>query len=151
MIYDHVSNLHQYSALGRHFETAARFVESLDLSAVAAGHYDVDGENVYANVIERELTQAPALWEYHRRYADIHLLLKGDEVVGCLPISRLTDPPAVDEATDCATVGDLSGAMIALRPGEFVIALPQDVHLPNVPREGGGWSKKMIVKVRMEG
>lgn len=150
MITDHVSHLSQYAALGRNFETAARFVAGLDLDAVAVGHYDVDGERVFANVVERDLVETPARWEFHRRYADIHLLLSGSETIGSTPMSRLSDPPAVDEAADCATLDGLTGVMVDLRPGEFVIVLPQDVHLPNVPGENGPRSKKMILKVLME-
>lgn len=151
MIADHLSNWKQYAGLGKNFEAAFRFAQNADPAAIETGRHEIDGENAYAIVVDRELTEVPVLWEMHERYADVHLILDGSETVGCYPISRLQSVPAFDRDTDSAVVEGIEGAMIGLEKGEFVIALPQDVHLPNCPGKGGPYSRKMILKVLLDG
>lgn len=150
MIADHVSHLDQYAVLGRNFETAARFVRETDLNALTPGHYEIDGQRVFANVLDRELLEAPPAWEVHAKYADIHLILEGEEEIGCFPLHRLSTPPAIDEESDCALIPGLEGVRVHLMAGEFLVCLPQDVHLPNIPHGEKCRSKKLILKVSMD-
>ncbi len=147
MVTDHVSNLGQYAALGSNFATAVRFVQGLTLDALAPGHYDVDGDRVFANVVDRELGEVPADWEMHQKYADIHLILSGSEAIGYYPASRLKQMPAFNERDDFALLHGLNGTLVPLEAGEFMIALPQDVHMPNHPGRRVERCKKLIVKV----
>ena len=147
MIYDNIKNLSQYAFLGKNFEKAAKFAAENDLASMKPGHYEIDGETLFINVLDRELNEMPATWEVHGRYADIQLLLEGSEILGMCPLSRLAEPPMVDAEKDCALFEDLEGSFIELAPGEFIIALPQDIHKPNCPGSKGSRSKKMIFKV----
>jgi len=149
MIFDHISNISAYAFLGKNFETAVKYLENTDLASLAAGHYDIDGEKVYANIFERELTQVPTLWEVHKKYADIQLVIAGSEILGCCPLHRLHEQPVFGD-NDCAVFNGLEGTMAELQAGEFIIAMPQDVHQPNCPGKPGPYSKKMVVKVLLE-
>lgn len=150
MIYDNIKNLSRYVFLGKNFEKAAKFAAENDLYAMEAGHYEIDGEKLFINVIERELSSMPNVWEAHRRYADIQLLLEGSEAIGTCPLSRLAEKSVIDEKKDCVFFEDLSGSLTELEPGEFIIALPQDIHKPNCPGSKGSHSKKMIFKVLLD-
>ena len=150
MIYDSIKNLSQYAFLGKNFAKAAKFAEGNDLHAMQAGHYEIDGENLFINVLDRELTQMPTTWEVHGRYADIQLLIEGSEAIGTYPVSRLAEKPVIDEEKDCALFEDLDGSLTELEPDEFIIALPQDIHKPNCPGSKGSHSKKMIFKVLLD-
>ena len=150
MIYDSIKNLSQYAFLGKNFAKAAKFAEENDLHAMQAGHYEIDGENLFINVLDRELTQMPTTWEVHGRYADIQLLLEGNEVIGVCPLSRLAETPVIDAEQDCALFEDLDGSLTELAPGEFIIALPQDIHKPNCPGSKSSRSKKMVFKVLLD-
>lgn len=150
MVTDHVSTLKQYAGLGKNFETAIRYVEGLNPDTVEAGHYEIDGERVYANVFDRDLTQMPVTWEMHQKYADIHLVLSGSEVIGYYPLTRLAEVPAFPEDDDNVLMEGLDGTLVPLEAGEFMIALPQDVHLPNCPGKSCAHSKKMVLKVLMD-
>ena len=150
MVFDNIANLKEYAFLGKNFAAAAEFAASADLKALAVGRHEIDGERLYINVLERELETVPETWEVHRRYADIQLLLDGSEKIGVFPKSRLNEEEDFDEKNDCALFKGLPGALIDLKPGEFIIALPQDVHLPNCPGSAGSHSKKAIFKVLLD-
>ena len=150
MIFDHISNLGQYAFLGKNFAAAAKFAAENDLNALSPGRHEIDGERLYINVLERELTTTPETWEVHRRYADIQLLLSGSEKIGVCPLSRIQESADFDEQNDCALFKGQDGELVALRPGEFVLVLPQDVHLPNCQGNNGSYSKKAIFKVLLD-
>lgn len=89
----------------------------------------------------------PKTWELHKKYADIQLLLEGSESIGTYPVSRLERLPEINPEKDCVLFETLSGSLTELEPGEFIIALPQDIHKPNCPGSKGSRSKKAIFKV----
>ena len=150
MIFDHISNLGQYAFLGKNFAAAAKFAAENDLEALTPGRDEIDGERLYINVLDRELTAVPETWEVHRRYADIQLLLSGSETIGVCPLRRVRENVSFDEPNDCALFKGLTGELVALQPGEFILVLPQDVHLPNCPGNTGSHSKKAIFKVLLD-
>lgn len=150
MIIDHISNAMAYAALGKNFETALKFMADLDPSALKVGRNEVDGDRVFANYVDRELKDIPNVWEFHAKYADIHFVLEGSEALGYYPITRLAEVPAIDPEGDCALLKDLDGVLHTLEPGEFMIALPQDIHMPNHPGKNAGYSKKVIMKVLVD-
>ena len=150
MIYDNIKNLFQYASLGSNFEKAAKFAAENNLAAMEAGHYEIDGEKLFINVLDRELVSEPTTWEVHGRYADIQLLLEGSEAIGICPLSRLNELPVIEPESDSAVFENLDGSFTELAPGEFIIALPQDVHKPNCPGSKGSHSKKAIFKVLLD-
>lgn len=151
MIVDQVERLGQYVFLGQHFAAAVAWVQRTDLQALTPGRHTIDGEHVFANVVERELTAMPDTWEMHRRYADIHLMVAGSETIHYLSIDRLPSQPPYDAEQDCAVLQGLQGLPVPLRAGDFLIALPQDVHLSNAPGPDGAYAKKIILKVELDG
>lgn len=147
MIIDHISNLKQYDLLGENFPTARRFLETTRLDSLQPGRYEIDGERVFANVVERDLTEMPTTWEMHQKYADIHLILSGSEAFGYYPASRLEAYPTSFGDDDGALLHGLKGSFVALEAGEFLIAMPQDAHLSNCPGAGAAHCKKLILKI----
>jgi YhcH/YjgK/YiaL family protein len=85
------------------------------------------------------------LIECHRRHIDIQILIRGVEEIGvCHRFDAVVS--AWDEERDFETLeGDVD--FITLRPGSFVIFLPQDGHMPKI-RHGGSVSvRKIVIKV----
>lgn len=149
MIFDHIFNIGCYAGLSRHFETAAKFLQETDLSQLQPGRVEIDGQNVFATLRTAELTAAPEVWEAHKDYADIHVLLEGSEVIGYFPITRMDHELEFQQDADCALEKDLDGWMFELQAGEFMLVLPQDIHKPNCPAGDMSTSKKLIMKVRV--
>ena len=72
MILDSLIN----SALKQAFELIA----STDVTTTEPGIHELDGKDIYANVMERELKQKPdAKLEIHNEYIDIQGLIRGEE------------------------------------------------------------------------
>ena len=150
MILDNLCNFEMYRCLGEHFATAVDYVREHDLKELPLGRTYIDGDNVFAIVSEKELTQVPQVWEAHRKYADIQLILEGHEVIGWYPRHLLEQPLEFPTEKDNAAVQGLTGMMAELSAGDFMIAFPQDIHLPNCPSEKGSHSQKVILKIRLD-
>ena len=60
------------------------FLSRDDLADIECGRHDIDGDNVFANVMEFETVPASEKpFEAHRRYADIHFVISGVERLAC--------------------------------------------------------------------
>lgn len=151
MIIDTIDNIGTYESLGSNFRTAVHFITSTDFETLSPGRIEVEGDRVYAIITEKRLTEWPENWEVHERYADIQIILDGSETIGYVPLNRLAMSVEFPKDKDAVLLPGLQGVDIPLAKGQFVIALPQDVHRPNGPGKDGDYAKKVIVKVLLEG
>ena len=100
MIYTNYQQMERYLGVSDALDTAIRYLKTADLSQLQFGRNDVDGDNVYINRFDYDtLPLDKAAWEGHAQYADIHVLLSGEERIGVTDASRLTATTG-DEATD---------------------------------------------------
>lgn len=148
MVLDRVENLNQYQGLGEHFRTAIAYALSHDLTGLASGRVEVDGENVFIMVNDRTLSQEPRQWELHKRYADLQLIVRGRERIGYHPSKRLEDA-AYDAQADCALTENLAGQDFCVAEGAFAIFLPGEWHKPFCPVTPGERSIKCVFKIRV--
>lgn len=83
--------------------------------------------------------------EAHRRFIDIHVPIKGEEIIGWAPVDSLKHPrEEYDEEKDIAFFGDASHSLLHVRPGQIAIFFPEDAHAPNI---GLGNHRKLCVKI----
>ena len=131
---------------------ALAFLAREDLAELPAGRHEIDGDAVFANVQELT-TVAPGEKDYeaHRRYADIHYVISGTELIGVAPVG------------ECAPAGDFSEeddfglftpgareAWATLVPGDLVVTPPCDAHKPGCCPGAPAPLKKVCVKVLVD-
>ncbi len=153
MITSTLSQLHWYKIISPNFEKAIEYALSTDFAALEPGKYSVDGENVMA--IVNEYTTKPASEcdpESHRDYADIQIMITGTEQFGYAPLTsqQASTPyhPEKDVAFYSLPGEDLS--YLTLRPGEFIIFFPSDIHQPEVFTHQPALVRKVVLKVGLE-
>ncbi len=148
MIIDNLSNAKKYFSLNPRFEKAFNFIQSNDLSQLEEKKYEVDGKEVYATYMVRQgLAPEAAKHEAHDSYIDIQLCVAGKESFGW---SYRPDCKSVKDAynpeKDIIFYADKPDTFVEIKPGQFVILFPEDVHMPLV---GSGEIKKLVVKVKV--
>lgn len=151
MIFDQCAFMHRYAGLGPNFETAVKFLSGRTLDSFAPGKLTIDGAKVYASVRETDLTGRPERWEAHRRYADIQILLEGSEAILYSPDAPPEPSVPYDEARDVLFYEGIRGVRCPLKPGDFMIFFPGELHAPDRPEGSCRNSKKLVVKVLVEG
>ncbi len=128
---------------------AFELVAATDLAALPVGKHILDGEDIFVNVMEIDLKDsADAKLEVHNVYADIQILLIGDEEgFGWSEREGLSDAVSeFDAEKDVQFWNDAHQTTYYLRKGQFTILMPDDAHAPMI---GKGRVKKAIVKVRI--
>ena len=151
MIFTSLVNASSNDLSAARFAKALAFLAREDLASLEPGRHDIDGDEVFANV--QELVTVPAgekNYEAHRRYADIHYVVSGTELIGVAPVAECESVGEFSEADDFGlyTPGARE-AWATLLPGELVVTPPCDAHKPGCCPEGSEPAplKKICVKV----
>lgn len=149
MIYDKLVNFEKYSFLNKNFAKLAVFLRENDLTKIPVGKTEIDGDKIF--VIHIDVTSfddTNALYEYHKRYADVHIVVEEKEQYFFDFSEKLVNKVSdYSEKEDVALYRkDSVRNLIKPLKGEFLIFLPGDAHLPKYTGEIGT-IRKMIFKV----
>ncbi len=149
MVLDSLALSGDYVSLGKHLAKAFDYVRKTDLLSLAEGRYEVDGDNIFALVNERDLKKpADAALEVHDKYIDIQIVLRGEEGFGWKTRKDCTSPRGeFSTEKDILFYDDKPSTYFTLKAGEFAIFFPGDAHAPLV---GDGKVKKCILKVAVK-
>ena len=148
MILDSLKNSALYENVNPRMKKAFALIASTDWTKMEPGIHELDGKDIYVNVMERELKQKPdAKLEVHNEYIDIQVLISGrEESFGWSERKDLKLPQGeFDAEKDIQFFDDVPQTYYTLRPGQFTVLFPEDGHAPMV---GEGTMRKIIVKVR---
>lgn len=151
MILDTLSQASQYTAISPRFEKAFEFLRKVD-ATTPVGRYDIDGEEVYA-FVQKHLTRPieERQYEAHRKYIDLHYIVKGREVVYWAPLpllSHITMP--FSEEDDAALYSIIpEGMPYQMKEGEFTLLFPEDGHVPSCNWGEPAEVLKVVVKVKV--
>ena len=148
MIFDSLKNSALYYPVSPRLEKALRLHRFDRLGNDGAGDHELDGKDIYVNVMEPELKKpADAKLEIHDAYIDIQVLIRGEqETFGWSERADLRKPLGeFDAGKDIRFFDDEPQTFYTLRPGQFTIFFPEDGHAPMI---GEGNVRKIIVKVR---
>ena len=151
MICDALEHLNRYRGLHRNLDTAIDYLAAYhvahDLSDLPLGRTEVDGENVFINVMEADLSPDSTRLEYHKKYADLQIDLTGGEGWGyeTAPGTEVEpyQPDIGKKDSEDAVFG-------ALGEGRFVLFFPGELHRPGVEMPGCDRVRKAVVKIKME-
>ena len=147
-----VGNIHHLqSGLPASLREAIDHVKAHVTEATPLGKYDIDGNNLFYLVSE-DTTEpmADRRAEYHARYLDIQILLKGQEGM------TFSTQPAGAPETDWLADKDIAflpegvqEKTVVLNEGDFVVFYPGEVHKPLCAVGAPALVRKAVVKMRV--
>jgi biofilm protein TabA len=135
------------------FKHAFEFLESLGNRDKAPGRYPIDGDRMYSIIAENNtIPPEAAQFEAHRRYIDIHYLIRGAEMIGLAVANKLEEAKPYDVENDLALYKRPQVyKRLILMPGDFVVFYPGQAHMPSCnPHNKSEEIKKVVVKVLAE-
>ena len=133
MILDSLKNAELYYSLCPRMKQAFEWLAKTDLMALEVGKHPIDGEDIFINVMERELkTKADAKLEVHNVYADIQVLIKGEkECFGWSERKDLKMPQSdFDTEKDVQLFDDESQTYYTIVSVTFTILKPEGGYAP---------------------
>ncbi|PKM57257.1 MAG: YhcH/YjgK/YiaL family protein [Firmicutes bacterium HGW-Firmicutes-3] len=132
---------------------AVSFFRDAGIGNMAPGEYEIDGRNIYYQVIDMTTKNIEdGRPEVHRKYIDIQFLFDGKESIGFVDDygNNQVDQNLLEER-DLLFYKDVSDmTMIAMKPGDFCVFFPNDVHMPGCMREANMSIRKVVYKVNYD-
>jgi len=146
MILDRLDNSGIYEALHQGFAEAFDFLKRKDVGELSPGRYDIDGDRVFAVVVQIEgKGREGAKLEIHKKYIDIQFEISGTDEIGWKPSNGCINVDSeFDKEKDLGFFNDEPETWIFMPPNTFTIFFPQDAH---APLGGKGDLHKVIVKI----
>ena len=132
----------------RAWEAVVAFLKEKDLKALPLGRNEI-GEGAFVNVAEYE-TKLQNVYELHRRYIDVQLLARGEELVFVAPKEDAREPQGeFNEEGDFILYADADNARcVVVSPESFQLFYPSDAHKPCMAVDGKPAPvRKLCVKV----
>ena len=151
MIYDKLENLKLYAGCNEGLSKAVRFISQMDFDSLTLSDISVDGKDIYGFYkVFPFKNEKEALYESHRKYIDIQLVLKGEERILCTDTKKLKTVAEYNEENDIEFYADAEKYVdITLSEKEFVILFPDDAHKPCLFTESSSESHKVVFKIKL--
>lgn len=152
MIFDTKENLESYKGLGKNYAAAVEFLLNTDLAALEPGKIEIDGKEVYANVLSYEtIPWEDAKYEAHEHYTDIQYMITGNEVMTYAPKKSLIPKDEYNAGKDVIHyTNDVRGIDLLTPPDTYAIFLPQDGHKVKSMAGKPEVIKKIVVKIKVD-
>lgn len=149
MLYFKRQNLGKYMGFTKNLDTALQYLATKDLTELAPGRNEVDGENVFINRMSyTTMTQEEAFYEAHLQYIDIHVLIEGQEYIGVSDIHVLEEFDR-DENADFVGYQGMMECKCAMDTTNILVVFPEDAHMVKVMFEEPDLVEKIVVKVKI--
>ncbi len=148
MIIGSLQNTQRIETIHPRFKTFFDYAKSIDWKNLELGKIGLDGDNLFVNhVVLDPKDKANAALEGHHEYIDIQLLLEGNESMGWKPLEdakKISQP--YNATKDLIFYDEECDNYVALKPGQFAIFFPEDLHAPGISEEK---IHKFIAKVKV--
>ena len=138
-----VGNIHNLDAwLPEELRQAIEHIKAHVTDATEKGKHDIDGDRLFYLIAE-DMTEpfAQRRAEYHARYLDIQILLKGQEGM------TFSTQPAGAPETDWPE--GVQEKTVVLNEGDFVVFYPGEVHKPLCAVGAPALVRKAVVKMQV--
>lgn len=148
MIIDYIGNSQKYLHLHPLFKKGFDFLNVKNLDSLANGKHEIEAENLFVIVSRNgnSTTENPKL-EVHRKYLDVHFIVKGTEIIGWKFLNDCKE--AIGEFNikdDYQLFEDKEFNSFRMCENQFMIVYPNDAHSPLLETEN---LFKLVLKIKI--
>lgn len=150
MIYGTIANRNRYRFLEDNIQKCFEYIKENHLEDFENGSYSIEDDIIFFNVVEymTKTNKSEGFWEAHRRYIDLHYILRGSEKINLNFISKLKQGDFAEEDDFLPLEGEAAASVI-LTSGDFLICYPEDAHMTALSTTQSAPIKKAIFKIRI--
>ena len=147
MIFGNINHEKTYAKLDKDLFNCLEYTKNNNLVKLEKGSYEIDGKNIFVNIVEYDTCEKEdRFWEAHKKYIDIHFMIKGREKIELNFIENLTKKEYEEEGDFLQLDGE-SNSYVELCEGDFLICYPEDAHMTSLKVDEKENIKKAIFKV----
>lgn len=148
MIIGSLKNTERTELVSPLFKQAFEYIKTHNLLDAELGEITLQKDDLFIVNAQLEGKKiADAALEAHEVYADIHIVLEGEESIGWKALEDAQEISVpYDTAKDLVFFHGEADVYVNLVPGQFCVVFPEDIHAPAI---GNGTIRKLIVKIRM--
>lgn len=125
------------------------YLKTHDLASMEKGTHFIEGEDFFVNVMEYQTTdEANRIWEAHKDYLDIHVVVTGVEGI----YHSFIDNMQVGDYHKNEDYLEITGNkenVIQLSPNQLLVLYPEDTHKTGVKVDKETFVKKGVFKVKI--
>lgn len=150
MIFGHLDDRSRDHLLSNGIARSVEFLRATDLSELSIGRHEIDGDKIYANVMEFETGESnKKMAEVHQEYVDVQCLIFGEEKIEFgLYDKRNPVAQEYDKEGDYYLVESMKNQCeLVLEPNMYAIFFPQQPHKPGCVVSTTQVIKKIVIKV----
>ncbi|NQG97183.1 DUF386 family protein [Streptococcus suis] len=149
MIYDRIDQALHYKGLDPNLDTALERLVEGGFDQLVAGRHDCQGDQVFFFLQDNQLAlESSPIFEYHKRYADLHVILEGSEKISYSSEEALD--PTFKEEGDIGFTSVEDRVDFILNGHHFLLCFPQELHQPNQFMGQDQEVKKLVFKILMK-
>lgn len=147
MIIGYMEHLADYAALLPRYQSYVEFYQQAE--SLEEGRYELE-EGDYAVILSgTTVALEDNLFEIHESYADLQVMLEGQEEMQWERTQALVEEYPFDSERDIAQLKG-TGVTVPITPGRFYYVLPSDAHKPSGHRHTPHSYKKVVFKVNLK-
>jgi biofilm protein TabA len=121
MIYDKIENIERYPFLNK--------IKDFDFKMAKDGKFEIDGDAFFGIGLKYDTkNEMDCLWESHKKYLDVHVILEGEEIVNISDSSQMNVTKEYDDTGDYMLHSGIKQQSIHLKKGSFLVLYPNEVH-----------------------
>ena len=150
MIFGNMDHVEEFPYLEKGIKECFEYAKTHDLASFEKGSHEIDGDRLFVNIVEyTTTTPEERFWEAHKKYLDVHVMLRGTEQIDLNFIQNMKLNEFV-EKDDFLPMDGNKNSSVVLTDGDFLICYPNDGHRTAVcVGEKPETIKKAIFKVRI--
>ncbi len=151
MIYTNKQNIDSYAGVNPLFAEAFAALRALAAEPFSAGKHEVRGDEIF--IFANEYATKPAeetLYEAHRKYVDVMLMLEGEEKIAFCDIDaagEITDPYDEKKGDYILAKEGCAPSEVIMHAGDVAIFFPADLHCPGRVIGSPVTVRKLVAKV----
>lgn len=152
MIFDMIANIKEYTCIP-YSGQIQNIIQELDFSSINCGDNEIRGRELFLKkIIFSSDFLPPEFFEAHRKYADLHLIIEGEELihmankVESIPASEYNSELDYELFSSDATI-----STIQLKKNRFALFMPGEIHKSGgFTLEPGRNPQKIVFKIACE-
>lgn len=149
MIFDTIENKDNYKSFDLLY-IALNYLSDMPKNEFPQGSITLIDDILLANPVKFISKQEnTCLFEAHKKYIDLHYMVKGEEIISIANTSSLIQTTSYELEKDIAFYDGISDGKYLLKPGLFMVCWPNDAHKVGVMNNTPTEVQKIVFKIKI--